>query len=110
MIADMRWQKRWRHCDPGKTSLGSGEGFVIKRTEHSLQLQFQEKESGGKKGTLWFAIPQSGGKEVRFFICIRKMCVSAQAAGNIAEEKSKADRTICEAEYHNTDLQAAVSI
>ena len=70
VIADMRLAKEMAAL------LGSGErrspgepgkDLSIRKGQNiPLQLQFQETESpDGKKGTLWFAIPQSDGKEVQ---------------------------------------------
>ena len=80
----------------GKTiTWGAGEGFVYPKGQNiPLQLQFQETESpDGKKGTLWFAIPQSDGKEVQILHLYPKNVYLAQAAGNIRRKKKSKRRS-----------------
>ena len=77
VIADMRLAKEMAALlIRGKTiTWGAGEGFVYPKGQNiPLQLQFQETESpDGKKGTLWFAIPQSDGADSS---SVSEKCVS----------------------------------
>lgn len=80
VIADMRLAKEMAALlIRGKTiTWGAGEGFVYPKGQNiPLQLQFQETESpDGKKGTLWFAIPQSDGKRGADSSSVSEKCVS----------------------------------
>ena len=75
----------------GKTiTWGAGEGFVYPKGQNiPLQLQFQETESpDGKKGTLWFAIPQSDGKEVQILhLYPKNVYLGVGCRKNTPEEK-----------------------
>ena len=117
VIADMRLAKEMAALlIRGKTiTWGAGEGFVYPKGQNiPLQLQFQETESPDrKKGTLWFAIPQSDGKEVQILhLYPKNVCLGAGCRKHTPEEKIETQiRTyLSEAGISITQILQAASI
>ena len=117
VIADMRLAKEMAALlIRGKTiTWGAGEGFVYPKGQNiPLQLQFQETESpDGKKGTLWFAIPQSDGKEVQILhLYPKNVYLGAGCRKHTPEEKIETQiRTyLSEAGISITQILQAASI